>query len=372
MFFPLLCLIAFTCVGSCVGSQVSVSSSSSSASSNKDASLGTLFRQWMNDHNISYETVVEEGDAFDTWLDNHFYIMQVNALNLTYSLGHNRFSAMDPSQFRDWVRLHGGGGYRGLVVPSDPFYLRRRDHILGEADLPASIDWVQLGAVTPVKDQGQCGSCWSFSTTGALEGIYAIKTGDLVSLSEQELVDCDNYAYGGKDHGCNGGLMDNAFTWVQKNGGLCTEIDYPYISGVTKTSGSCQRDRCEPVEGTAPIKYVDVTANSDAAMMTALSMQPVSVAIEADQRDFQLYKSGVFTGTCGTNLDHGVLAVGYGTTEDGLDFYKVKNSWSTTWGDEGYIYLGRGAKFNGGAGQCGILMEASYPVLGNNVMKELL
>jgi C1A family cysteine protease len=212
-----------------------------------------------------------------------------------------------------------------------------------------------------VKDQGQCGSCWSFSTTGALEGVHQIMYGNLASFSEQQLVDCDYYKNGGKDHGCNGGLMDNAFTWITKNGGLCLEQDYPYVSGTTKEKGTC-KTTCKNVEKSQLGGFADIPPSSDAEMIKVLSKQPVSVAIEADQREFQLYKSGVFTGTCGTKLDHGVLAVGYGSL-DGVDFYKVKNSWSTSWGLNGYILLGRGASYNNGDGQCGILLQASYPIL---------
>lgn len=217
------------------------------------------------------------------------------------------------------------------------------------------------GAVTGVKDQGQCGSCWSFSTTGALEGAYKLKTKSLVSFSEQNLVDCDNFKNGGTDMGCNGGLMDHAFKWVQKNGGLCTEASYPYTSGTTKAAGTCADSKCSKVGDVAPKSYTDVVKNSDSAMMSALSQQPVSIAIEADQSAFQLYKSGVFTAACGTKLDHGVLAVGYGSL-DGVDYYKVKNSWGSSWGMNGYILLARG--ISQAEGQCGMLSgPPSYPNL---------
>jgi C1A family cysteine protease len=206
--------------------------------------------------------------------------------------------------------------------------------------------------------QGQCGSCWSFSATGALEGAYQLKYGSLKNFSQQHFVDCDNLMHGGRDHGCNGGLMDNAFTWAKKNGGVCTAEDYPYTSGTTKTEGSCSPS-CTKDAKVAPASYTDVATNSDAAMMSALNQQPVAVAIEADQSAFQLYSSGVFTAPCGTSLDHGVLAVGYGTL-DGTDYYKVKNSWGTSWGMDGYILLQRGVAQK--EGQCGILSgPPSYP-----------
>jgi C1A family cysteine protease len=252
-------------------------------------------------------------------------------------------------------------GFATNQINRSPATMRLRGGAASVTDLPPTVDWVDAGAVTPVKNQGQCGSCWSFSTTGALEGAYFIKDGTLESFSEQQLVSCDNRKGGGKDMGCNGGLMDSAFAWIEGNGGLCAEEDYEYTSGTTQSSGSCITG-CKNVQGSKVQSFVDVPAASDADMMMALTKQPVSIAIQADQKDFQLYSSGVFSGECGTSLDHGVLTVGYGTM-DGEDYYRVKNSWGETWGKGGYIYLGRGSQYNNGAGQCGMLMQASYPVV---------
>ena len=198
--------------------------------------------------------------------------------------------------------------------------------------------------MTDVKDQGQCGSCWSFSTTGALEGRYFLKTGKLHTLSEQELVDCDH-----SDNGCNGGLMDNAFVYAGTQG-LASEAAYGYEAEV----GSCQADsRDRDLPAHAVKGYSDVPRGDENALKAAVATGPVSVAIQADQGAFQFYSTGVMTGRCGHSLDHGVLAVGYGT--DGSDYWKIKNSWGAGWGEDGYIRIERGT------GKCGIADMASYP-----------
>lgn len=318
------------------------------------------FFDWVKEHGV----VANSGSHFvkmlQNYADNDDLIETHNAGNAPYKLGHNKFSHMGRAEWKEYVS-------KGLVRPTEsegPLYVHNAPS--DASTLPDSVDWRTKNAVTGVKDQGQCGSCWSFSTTGALEGAYAIKYGKLNSYSEQHFVDCDNRKNSenkGSDMGCNGGLMDSAFTWAKNNKGICYEDSYKYVSGTTKTSGTCQDSTCGKQADIAPESYTDVATNSDSALMSALAQQPVSVAIEADQSAFQLYKSGVFTAPCGTNLDHGVLAVGYGTdSKSGLDYYTVKNSWGTSWGDKGYIYLQRGVSQK--QGQCGILSgPPSYPNL---------
>ena len=305
------------------------------------------FTAWAQMFKQEFATDAHRIKAMAAFLANDKIIAQHNAKNgTTFTLGHNQFSALTGAEFK-------------ALYLSNPMPKRTGSRTVdyGVADvstLAKSVDWTAKGAVTPVKNQGQCGSCWAFSTTGSLEGAYKLAGNPLTSLSEQDLVSC---ASSSGNQGCNGGLMDDAFTWIKSNKGLCSEASYPYTSG-TGTTGSCKKG-CTNVAGTTVKSFTDV-AQTENALMSAIAKQPVSIAIEADQNAFQLYSSGVLTGTCGTNLDHGVLAVGYGT-QSGTDYFKVKNSWGASWGMKGYILLERGAKQTGG--QCGILMSASYPTL---------
>jgi C1A family cysteine protease len=297
------------------------------------------FVNWMTKFGKSYAPE-EFFYRFEVFKTNFDFVAQHNALNTTWEVELNKFADLSTAEFKNIYN-----GYKPEL---------RRGKISTVNDLrvgaypSGSIDWVSKGAVTGIKDQGQCGSCWSFSTTGAVEGIVQIKHGHLTSLSEQELMDC-SYSYG--NLGCSGGLMDSAFKYVQANG-LCTEAAYPY----TAKDGTCKKTSCSVSADSTIGGYKDVT-HTENALGAAVDVQPVSIAIEADQSGFQLYKSGVFCGVCGTNLDHGVLAVGYGT-EGSTDYWKVKNSWGTSWGEAGYIRMCRNKN------ECGLSNEPSYPTEG--------
>lgn len=301
------------------------------------------FENWMANHKLTFRDALEYARRLENYIANDLYILMHNK-EFEYTgvqLGHNEYSHLSHDEFK--ARMNGFEMPEGYL---ESRLAKRKEGVLGDVQVPESVDWVTKGGVTPVKNQGQCGSCWAFSTTGAVEGAAFVSGGKLPSLSEQELVDCDNNG----DMGCNGGLMDHAFEWIQDNEGICSDEEYEYHA---------QQSTCRTCKEIVKVTgFKDVNPNDEHALQVAVAQQPVSVAIEADQRAFQFYKSGVFNLTCGTQLDHGVLAVGYGD-ENGQKFWKVKNSWGASWGEHGYIRLARG--LNGGSGQCGIALAPSYP-----------
>ncbi|GAX27800.1 xylem cysteine proteinase [Fistulifera solaris] len=318
-----------------------------------------LFQSWAHQFGKKYDTVQERAHRMQVWMQNHVLIQTHNQKDISYKLGHNEFSDLTWEEFQQRNRLgqHSPGLWhapRARFTDTSTQLRRRR-----ATQRPDQVDWVERGAVPPVKNQGMCGSCWAFSAIGAIEGAHFVDTGKLVALSEQQLIDCDSL-----DSGCMGGLMDNAFLFAENMTGICAEEDYPYAGHKHWLRGCfSEQGLCETVQHTRVQSFVDV-GNTVDDLLDALAEQPVSVAIEADQQVFQFYKSGVFADdSCGDNLDHGVLAVGYGT-EDGQDYFKVRNSWGATWGEEGYIKMARtSAQVNG---TCGILSWASRPVLREN------
>lgn len=305
------------------------------------------------DHVKTYGLELKDGAEFaarlQVFADNYDLIDAHNKQGLSYKLGLNKFSHLTLSEFHDAVRL---GGVR-------PPQLRKASSNVAQApidpkvQLPASVDWTTTGAVNPVKDQGSCGSCWAFSAVSTIESAHWLKYGSLYTLSEQQVVSCDKV-----DAGCNGGWMDDAYTFVKGNGGITTTASYPYTSGTSGATGTCKTTGYTNIATTAPKSFTDVTVNNVVALQTAVAQQPVAIAIQANQVAFQSYSSGVLTGRCGQRLDHGVVVVGYGTDPVGGDYWKVRNSWGTGWGEKGYIRIERSA-----ADLCGVLDAPSYPNL---------
>jgi len=294
----------------------------------------TMFTRWMTENNKEYAHEEFFG-RYNTFKANVDAIAAVNALNRTYTLAVNKFADMTSEEFGRVMC-----GYKPALRATARYPVAAASPAVG-----ADVDWVAKGKVVGVKDQGQCGSCWAFSATGAIESAWAISGQSLTSLSEQQLVDCAG-SFG--NQGCNGGLMDYAFQYIISNNGQASEAAYPY-RGVDSS--------CKSQPSVAKISsFKDVTQGDEGALMTALQSGPVSVAVEADQMAWQFYSGGVLDDpSCGTNLDHGVLLVGAGT--DGKDYWNVKNSWGTSWGEKGFIRLVRNKN------QCGIASMNSYPVV---------
>lgn len=303
------------------------------------------WEEFKTTHSKSYKSEAEEQMRAEKFAKNFAAMLKHNseqALGMhKYTMGLNEYSDLDNFEVR--MKMN---GYKKAESRTGSTYLSP-----AFTHLPEAVDWRTKGYVTPVKNQGQCGSCWAFSTTGSLEGQTFRKTGTLPSLSEQNLVDCSR-DYG--NNGCEGGLMDNAFKYIKDNGGLDTEQSYPYDA----EDETCKFKKADvAAEDTG---FVDVPEGDEEKLKEAVATNgPVSIAIDASHSSFQMYRSGVYVEPeCSSEqLDHGVLVVGYGT-EDGQDYWLVKNSWGESWGEQGYIKMARN-KDN----QCGVASSASYPLV---------
>jgi len=298
---------------------------------------------WKADHAKNYADHGEERVRYAIWKDNFRRIVEHNEKSTGLYLAMNHFGDMTNTEYRakmngySKVREHGSGST--FVPPCN-------------VKIPDSVDWRKQGMVTDVKNQEQCGSCWAFSATGSLEGQHQKKTGKLVSLSEQQLVDCSR-KFG--NLGCDGGLMDSAFQYIKANGGIDTEESYPYKG----KNGKCHFNNA--TIGATCTGFTDIKSGSEEALLQAVAtVGPISVAIDASHFSFQFYSHGVYNEPrCSSEqLDHGVLAVGYGESEMGKKYWLVKNSWGESWGQKGYIWMTRDKR-----NQCGIATQASYPLV---------
>ncbi|CAL5083879.1 unnamed protein product [Urochloa decumbens] len=317
------------------------------------------FQAWQ----ATYATPEEFQRRFEVYSENMEFIEATNLLELPYKLDENQFADLTDEEFEEMYLMKldevasappapeaEGMEHLGTLMDagtSSGGYLNNTDKV------PKSVDWRKKGAVTAVKNQNPCASCWAFAAVAAIEGAHKIKTGRLVSLSEQEIVDCDRVGY---DHGCRSGYPDFAMAWVMHNGGLAKESDYRYMA----RQGQCRRSKLG--HHAATIRDVGaVPRNNEAALERAVANRPIAVSIDATSRAFQFYKCGVFPpSSCNTNRNHAVTVVGYGASR-GKKYWIVKNSWGRTWGEKGYVRMQRrvGARH----GVCGIAMEPYYAVV---------
>lgn len=301
---------------------------------------------WKYTHGKSYPHIAAERVRYEIWQDNLRRIEEHNKGDHSYTLGMNHFGDLTNTEFREMMNR-----YKKPANQTGATFLRPNG-----LNVPKEMDWTKKGYVTPVKNQAQCGSCWAFSTTGSLEGQHFKKTGKLVSLSEQQLVDC-SAEFG--NHGCNGGLMDYAFKYIKANGGIDTEASYPYVGVQQKTCEFKKENIGATVTG-----FTDIVSGDEEGLTEAIaSVGPISVAIDASHFSFQFYRDGVYDeDECSSEeLDHGVLAAGYGVWLSAgftKDYYLVKNSWGPHWGVNGYIRMSRNKE-----NQCGIATAASYPLV---------
>jgi len=304
------------------------------------------FSEFMEKFDKRYSGIEEIEHRFDIFRKNLENIINHNRLNLNYTLGVNQFSDLSADEFKS---IYANGKLGTSLYGCKSFSYSESDK------LPESVDWRERGVVNPVRNQGQCGSCWAFATTANAESAWAIKTGQLLDLSEEYLVDCAS-GIGYFNAGCNGGQPDSAFKYMINNG-QCYESSYPYEAGKTKTAGKCNA-KCEH----ANVSYsqcFDVPKGNQLALAHAVAIQPVVIALEADTAYFQSYSGGILDSpSCKTTPDHAVEIVGYGT-ENGIDYWIVRNSWGNTWGENGYFRIKKTSSEDD-IGICGLATEPSF------------
>ncbi|KAL8228088.1 hypothetical protein R6Q57_015672 [Mikania cordata] len=295
---------------------------------------------WMVRYDRVYDNDEEKEMRLNIFKKNVEFIESFNSnQNRSYKLAVNKFADRTKDEFEAYV-----SGHKDPLMKSSFSTSFRYENA---SEVPYSMDWREKGAVTQVKNQGVCGSCWAFSTIAAVEGITQLTTGKLISLSEQQLIDCNRNDV---SVGCKGGNKENGFEYITKNG-INTENNYPYMATDEACIVTNEANKAARISG-----FEIVPANNETLLLNAVSQQPVSVSIDANGDEFKYYSSGVFTGYCGTKLNHDVTVVGFGT-QDGIKYWLVKNSWGDGWGMNGYIMLQRDVNL------CGVAMQATFPTV---------
>lgn len=311
------------------------------------------FEAWKAEHGKVYETQEEHDKRYNIFLENAAIIEKHNSEGHSWTMGLTQFADLTPKEFEAMQTLYPSK----IGTDESPADFRHNTNGRSLKDLPSDIDWRKANLVNPIKNQAQCGSCWAFSTIVSYEGQVANKTGKLTSFSEQNLVDCvkDQEIPGSSQTccmGCNGGLMDYAFAYMKakQDGKADTESSYPYKA----SDGTCSFKASE--SGDTPVKsYTDIAKGDENSLKDAVAtVGPISIAVDANTF-WQLYRGGVFKPLfCGSRLDHGVAIVGYGS-ENGDDYWIVRNSWGESWGENGYMRIVMGKN------ECGLADSACYP-----------
>jgi cathepsin L len=312
-----------------------------------ESSVVELHQQWMIKYGRTYTNSFELEKRKKIFQENLEYIENFNnAGNKSYKLGLNPYSDLTSEEF---IASH-----TGLKVPSQ-LSSSNMESVTVPFDLndnvPTNFDWRQQGVATNVKNQGNiCGCCWAFTTVATIEGIVKIKTGNSISLSEQQVLDCDE-----ESSGCNGGNFYNAFNSIIQSKGIVREEDYPYIQNkqTCKLNGQ--------IAAAAQItSYANVVSNDEQQLLRAVAQQPIATRIKVNN-EFKSYSNGVYSGSCGLSFNHEVTIIGYGINEEGMKYWLIKNSWGENWGENGYMRLIRESGDSGG--QCGMAQHAAYPII---------